>query len=51
MADNLTERATRTPTDIVASLTYELPALVLFSILGIPSDNITDVKAGSADRL
>lgn len=38
-------------TDIVSSLTYELPALVLFSVLGVPPDHIAEVKAGSADRL
>ena len=37
--------------DIVASLTYELPALVVFSILGVPDEDVESIKEGSANRL
>ncbi len=45
------EKLTDTRADIVASLTYELPALVVFSILGVSPDDVEEVKAGSANRL
>jgi cytochrome P450 len=37
--------------DIVAELTWELPALVLFHILGVPSADIGEVKEGAKNRL
>ena len=37
--------------DIVAELTWELPALVLFQILGVPASDITEVKEGAKNRL
>ena len=37
--------------DIVAELTWELPALVLFHILGVPASDITEVKEGAKNRL
>ena len=37
--------------DIVAELTWELPALVLFHILGVPASDITEVKEGAKTRL
>ena len=37
--------------DIVAELTWELPALVLFHILGVPASDITEVKEGAKSRL
>jgi len=39
------------PSDIVAELTWELPALVLFNILGVPASDITEVKEGAETRL
>jgi cytochrome P450 len=42
----LTERS-----DIVADLTWELPALVLFNILGVPATDIDEVKEGAKTRL
>ena len=32
-------------------LTWELPALVVFHILGVPPEDVASVKAGSANRL
>jgi cytochrome P450 len=37
--------------DIVAALTWELPALVIFHILGVPPSDVEAVKRGSANRL
>jgi cytochrome P450 len=37
--------------DIVADLTWELPALVLFEILGVPAADIGEVKQGAKTRL
>ena len=37
--------------DIVADLTWELPALVLFNILGVPSSDVVEVKEGAKRRL
>jgi cytochrome P450 len=37
--------------DIVRALTYELPALVVFDVLGVPPDDVEAIKAGSANRL
>ena len=37
--------------EIVAELTWELPALVVFEILGVPAADIATVKQGAADRL
>jgi cytochrome P450 len=37
--------------DIVADLTWELPALVLFNILGVPVSDISEVKEGAKSRL
>ena len=37
--------------DIVASLTWELPALVLFNVLGIASEDVETVKVGASKRL
>ena len=37
--------------DIVAELTWELPALVLFHILGVPASDIAEVKEGAKTRL
>lgn len=45
------ERLSDGRADLVASLTWELPALVVFAILGVSPDDLDEVKAGSADRL
>ncbi len=37
--------------DIVRALTWELPALVIFKILGVPDEDVPRVKAGSENRL
>ena len=37
--------------EIVAALTWELPALVIFDILGVPPEDVSAVKQGSANRL
>ena len=37
--------------EIVAALTWELPALVVFEILGVPSEDVDAVKQGSEKRL
>jgi cytochrome P450 len=37
--------------EVVAALTWELPALVIFAILGVPPADIAAVKQGSAHRL
>ena len=37
--------------DIVRALTWELPALVIFKVLGVPDDDVPRVKAWGGDRL
>ncbi|MFN0028524.1 MAG: hypothetical protein ACKV2O_15290 [Acidimicrobiales bacterium] len=37
--------------NIVAALTYELPALMLFKIMGIPAADLDQIKGGSLSRL
>jgi cytochrome P450 len=37
--------------ELVRTLTYELPALVLFRMLGVPEDDVDLVKAGAQHRL
>ena len=37
--------------EIVSALTWELPALVVFEILGVPAEDVAVVKQGSANRL
>ena len=37
--------------DIVAALTWELPARVIFQVLGVPASDVESVKAGAANRL
>jgi hypothetical protein len=37
--------------DIVADLTWELPALVLFHVLGVPASDLGEVKEGAKTRL
>ena len=45
------ERLAAGRAEIVSALTWELPALVVFEILGVPADDIAVVKQGSANRL
>lgn len=37
--------------DIVAALTYEFPALVLFHVLGVPDEDVAQVKAWAGNRI
>lgn len=37
--------------EIVSALTWELPALVIFHILGVPPEDVDSVKQGAANRL
>jgi cytochrome P450 len=39
------------PFDLVSSLTYELPALVIFRLLGVPDEDVADVKRWAASRV
>jgi cytochrome P450 len=47
----LDERFTGTSADLVRDLAWELPALVLFRVLGIPDADVPVVKAGGEHRL
>ena len=46
--DRIAERA---PVDIVAELTYEYPAYVLFHVLGVPEADVPQVKAWAGNRI
>jgi cytochrome P450 len=37
--------------EVVSALTWELPALVIFHVLGVPPADVAAVKTGSANRL
>jgi cytochrome P450 len=39
------------PVDLVAGLTYELPALVIFRLLGVPDEDVADVKRWASSRV
>ena len=39
------------PADVVSGLAYELPAEVLFVLLGIPEDDVVQIKAWGEDRM
>ncbi|MCY3864955.1 MAG: cytochrome P450, partial [Chloroflexi bacterium] len=39
------------PVDIVAELTYEYPAYVLFHVLGVPAADVPQVKAWAGNRI
>ena len=41
----------KAPVDIVADLTYEYPAYVLFHVLGVPADDVPRVKAWAGNRI
>ncbi len=47
----VTERLSRGQADLVRDLAWELPALVIFRVLGIPDDDVVRVKAGAESRL
>jgi cytochrome P450 len=47
----VTERLSRGQADLVRDLAWELPALVIFRVLGIPVDDVARVKAGAESRL
>jgi cytochrome P450 len=39
------------PFDLVSAITYELPALVIFRLLGVPDEDVADVKRWAASRV
>ena len=39
------------PSDLVAGLTWEVPALVLFKLLGVPEDDVHQVKKWASSRV
>ncbi|MCY3980153.1 MAG: cytochrome P450 [Chloroflexi bacterium] len=41
----------QSPVDIVAELTYEYPAYVLFHVLGVPAADVPQVKAWAGNRI
>ncbi|MCY3780785.1 MAG: cytochrome P450 [Chloroflexi bacterium] len=41
----------KAPVDIVAALTYEYPAYVLFHVLGVPAGDVPRVKAWAGNRI
>ena len=52
IAERGLERITgRAPLDIVAELTYEYPAYVLFHVLGVPDADVPQVKAWAGNRI
>jgi cytochrome P450 len=47
----VTERLSSGRADLVRDLAWDLPALVLFRVLGIPDEDVPRVKAGAENRL
>lgn len=47
----VTERLANGHADLVRDLAWELPALVIFRILGVPEDDVARIKAGAKSRL
>jgi cytochrome P450 len=39
------------PFDLVSALTYDLPALVIFRLLGVPDEDVANVKRWAASRV
>lgn len=52
IADQMIDRMiNKKSVDIVAELTYEYPAYVLFHVLGVPDEDVPQVKAWAGNRL
>jgi len=49
--DRLTALLAQGQADIVAALTYDFPAYVLFHVLGVPDEDVPQVKAWSDNRI
>jgi cytochrome P450 len=47
----LQERLARGRADLVRDLAWDLPALVIFRVLGVPDEDVPGVKAGAESRL
>ena len=47
----IADRLARGRSDLVSSLTWELPARVIFEVLGVPPADVESVKRGSENRL
>jgi len=47
----VTDRLASGRADLIRDLAWELPALVIFRVLGIPDDDVARVKAGAESRL
>jgi cytochrome P450 len=47
----ITERMSGGEVDFIRALAWELPALVVFHILGIPDEDVPAIKAGAESRL
>src|SRR5262249_52972455 len=45
------ERLSSGPADAIRDLAWDLPALVIFRVLGIPDEDVARVKAGAESRL
>jgi cytochrome P450 len=45
------ERLTAGSADLVRDLTWDLPALVIFNIIGVPDEDVPWVKAGTGSRV
>ena len=50
-AGSVKRLSARAPVDIVAELTFEYPAYVLFHVLGVPDADVPQVKAWAGNRI